>query len=111
AARAERVTPIERIARYRHGGETVALGDRRTLAWLLERRLFDRGCAVAVVEHASAETLVALEHAGLLVLLVSGKPEWDLASDDVKAADFVIAALEERETLLRHESLTGGEGI
>ena len=49
--RQERVTPVERIARYRHGGETVSLGDRRSLAWLLERRLFDRGCAVtAVVE-------------------------------------------------------------
>ena len=109
--RSERVTPIERIARYRHGGETVPLGDRRTLAWLLERKLFDRGGAVTVIEHASQETLDALEQAGLLVLLVSGKPEWDLPSDDSEAADFVMAALEERETLLRHESLTGGEGI
>ncbi|MGA2882345.1 MAG: sulfate adenylyltransferase subunit CysN [Bryobacteraceae bacterium] len=110
--RQERVTPVERIARYRHGGETVSLGDRRALAWLLERRLFDRGCAVTVVEHAPAETLVALEHAGLLVLLVSSKrPDWDLPRDDSEAADFVIASLEETEILLRNESLTGGEGI
>ena len=110
--RQERVTPVERIARYRHGGETVSLGDRRALAWLLERRLFDRGCAVTVVEHAPAETLAALEHAGLLVLLVSSKrPDWDLPRDDSDAADFVIASLEEVEILLRNESLTGGEGI
>jgi sulfate adenylyltransferase subunit 1 len=110
--RTERVTPIERIARYRHGGETISLGDRRTLAWLLERRLFDRGCAVTVVEHASEETLAALEQAGLLVLSVSGNPpDWQLPPDDGQAAEFVFAALEERETLLRHESLTGGEGI
>jgi sulfate adenylyltransferase subunit 1 len=110
--RHERVTPVERIARYRHGGETVLLGDRKALAWLLERKLFDRGCAVTVIEHASAETLAALEHAGLLVLLVSGKPaNWSLPADDSEAADFVIASLEETEILLRNESLTGGEGI
>ncbi len=110
--RHERVTPAERIARYRHGGETVSLGDRRTLAWLLERKLFDRGCAVTVIEHAAPETLAALEQAGLLVLLVSKKAaEWDLPEEDSEAADFVIASLEETEILLRNESLTGGEGI
>jgi sulfate adenylyltransferase subunit 1 len=110
--RQERVTPVERIARYRHGGETVSLGDRRALAWLLERRLFDRGCAVTVVEHAPPETLAALEHAGLLVLLVSSKrADWDLPRDDAEASDFVVASLEETEILLRNESLTGGEGI
>jgi hypothetical protein len=110
--RNERVTPVERIARYRHGGETVSLGDRKTLAWLLERKLFDRGCAVTVIDHASAETLAAFELAGLLVLLVSGKSaDWDLPKDDSEAADFVIASLEEAEILLRKESLTGGEGI
>ena len=110
--RHERVTPVERMARYRHGGETIALGDRKALAWLLERKLFDRGCAVTVIEHALPETLAALEQAGLLVLLVSGKSAvWDLPADDSEAADFVIASLEETEILLRNESLTGGEGI
>jgi sulfate adenylyltransferase subunit 1 len=110
--RHERVTPMERIARYRHGGETVSLGDRKALAWLLERKLFDRGCAVTVIEHSSAETLAALEQAGLLVLLVSSKaPDWNLPKDDSEAADFVIGSLEGAEILLRNESLTGGEGI
>jgi sulfate adenylyltransferase subunit 1 len=110
--RHERVTPVERIARYRHGGETVSLGDRKPLAWLLERKLFDRGCAVTVIEHAPPETLAALEQAGLLVLLVSNKkPNWDLPRDDSEAADFVIASLEASEVLLGTESLTGGEGI
>jgi sulfate adenylyltransferase subunit 1 len=110
--RAERVTPVERIARYRHGGETVSLGDRKALAWLLERKLFDRGCAVTVIEHAPAATLEALEQAGLLVLLVSSKSsDWELPPDDAEASDFVLATLEETEILLRHESLTGGEGI
>jgi sulfate adenylyltransferase subunit 1 len=108
----ERVTPVERIIRYRHGGQTVSLGDRKALAWLVERKLFDRGCAVAVVERASAETLAALEHAGVLVLLVSDKaPDWSLPVDDTEASSFVVATMEESEILLRKESLTGGEGI
>jgi sulfate adenylyltransferase subunit 1 len=108
----ERVTPVERIARYRHGGDTISLGDRKALARLVERRLFDRGCNVTVVERASAETLGTLEHAGLLVLLVSDKaPDWNLPADDAEAANFVISTLEETEILLRKESLTGGEGI
>ena len=110
--RHERVTPVERMARYRHGGETISLGDRKALAWLLERKLFDRGCAVTVIEHASPEALAALEQAGLLVLLISSQAsEWDLPKDDSEAAEFVIASLEETEILLRNESLTGGEGI
>jgi len=110
--RHERVTPVERIARYRHGGQTVSLGDRKPLAWLLERKLFDRGCVVTVIEHASPQTLEAMEQAGLLVLLVSSKAaDWDLPRDDSEAADRVIASLEEVEILLRNESLTGGEGI
>jgi sulfate adenylyltransferase subunit 1 len=108
----DRVTPVERIARYRHGGETVSLGDRKELAWLVERKLFDRGCAVTVVEHCSVQTLEALEQAGLLVLLVSGKAaDWNLPEDNAPAADFVIATMEETGILLRKESLTGGEGI
>jgi sulfate adenylyltransferase large subunit len=108
----ERVTPVERIVRYRHGGETISLGDRKAVARLVERRLFDRGCSVTVVERASAETLAALEHAGVLVLLVSDKaPDWSLPADDAEAAIFVVTTLEETEILLRKESLIGGEGI
>ncbi|HTR37093.1 MAG TPA: sulfate adenylyltransferase subunit CysN [Bryobacteraceae bacterium] len=110
--RDERITPIERISRYRHNGKAVSLGNRRSLAWLLERKLFDRGCAVTVVEKASEQTLAALEDAGLLVLVVSAEcADWDLPQGDAEAAAFVIATLEERETLLRDESLTGGERL
>jgi bifunctional enzyme CysN/CysC/sulfate adenylyltransferase subunit 1 len=108
----DRVTPVERIARYRHSGETVSLGARPELAWLLERKLFDRGCAVTVVEGASEETLNALEGAGLLMLLVSSSaPDWDLPEEDDAAASFVVSTLEETGVLLPAESLTGGEGI
>jgi hypothetical protein len=83
------------------------LGGREQLAWLLERRLFDRGCAVAVVNEAGLDA-----GTGLLVLLVSGQTcDWDLPSDDARAADEVVRRLEESGILLPDESLTEGEGI
>ena len=112
SAREDRVTPVERIQRYRHSGAIVPLGPRPHLAWLLERRLFDRGCAVVTVDRASEETLGALEKAGLLVLQISMvAPDRDLPSDNDKAAAALVAELEESGVLLPEGSLTGGEGI
>ena len=112
ALKAHRVTPAERIARYRHAGAIIPLGPRTELAWSLERRLFDRGCAVTVVDRAADETIEALEKAGLLVLLVSdGAPDWELPDDDAASAKLMIGRLEESGVLLPEESLTGGEGI
>jgi selenocysteine-specific translation elongation factor len=103
-----RVTPAERMARYGHSSATVSLGQRTQLAWLLERRLFDRGCAVMIAD----ETSVDVSDSGLLVLLVSGKaPDWDLPVDDAAAANQIIATLEDAGVLLPAERLTGGEGI
>ncbi|MGD0438935.1 MAG: sulfate adenylyltransferase subunit CysN [Bryobacteraceae bacterium] len=117
ATHGDRVTPVERIARYRHSGATVSLGSRTQLAWLLERKLFDRGCAVTIVERADGnvldDTLLdTLQKAGLLVLLVSDKaPDWELPPDNAKAAAWIEAFLEETGMLLPEESLIGGEGI
>ncbi len=103
-----RVTPAERIARYRHSAATVSLGPRMALAWLLERRLFERGCAVAIADNSFLDP----SPAGLLVLLVSDQPpDWGLAAEDHEAADQVIARLEETGVLLPRELLTEGEGI
>jgi len=103
-----RVTPAERMARYGHSAATVSLGQRTQLAWLLERRLFDRGCAVTIADDTGTD----ISDSGLLVLLVSGKaPDWDLPQDDAAAADQIIATLEDAGVLLPAERLTGGEGI
>jgi sulfate adenylyltransferase subunit 1 len=40
------VTPAERVARHRHRGAIISLGHRDGVGNLLERRLFDQGCAV-----------------------------------------------------------------
>jgi len=108
--RLDRVTPIDRMVRYRHAAATVPLCNRMELAWLLERKLFERGAAVTVVD--STANIQALERAGLLVLLVSSKePDWELPGDDKQAATRVIERLEESGVLLPQGSLTGGEGI
>ncbi|HUJ51387.1 MAG TPA: sulfate adenylyltransferase subunit CysN [Bryobacteraceae bacterium] len=110
--KADRITPAERLARYRHAGAVVQLGPRPELAATLERKLFDRGCAVTVADRAADETIDALERAGLLVLLVSdGEASWDLPEDNVAAAGVIMSRLQEAGVLLTEESLTGGEGI
>jgi len=109
AVKHDHVTPAERLARYRHCPATVSLGARMPLALLLERRLFDRGCAVTVVENSET---APLEKAGLLALLVSKQaPHWELPADDAQAVDQIVEALEDSGVLLPLESLTGGEGI
>jgi sulfate adenylyltransferase large subunit len=108
AAKHDRVLPAERLARYGHSAATVSLGPRMQLAWLLERKLFDRGCAVMISENPALD----VSDSGLLVLLVSAKaPDWDLPQDDTQAARQVIATLELSGVLLPREELTGGEGI
>jgi hypothetical protein len=108
----DRVTPAERIARYRHSAATVSLGDREKLAWLLERKLFDRGCAVTIVTEGEDQTIAALQQAGLLVLLVSGRaPTLELDQDDAKAAQQIVAMLEDSGILLPDGLLRAGEGI
>ena len=105
-----RVTPAERMARYGHSAATVSLGPRTQLASLLERKLFDRGCAVVISNLADPHTLAT--EAGWLVLLVSDQePDCELPEDDAKAADQIIATLEDAGVLLPAERLTGGEGI
>jgi sulfate adenylyltransferase subunit 1 (EFTu-like GTPase family) len=105
-----RVTPAERMARYGHSAATVSLGPRTQLASLLERKLFDRGCAVVISNLADPHTLAT--DAGWLVLLVSDQePDWQLPEDDAQAADQIIATLEDAGVLLPAERLTGGEGI
>ncbi|HTS48617.1 MAG TPA: sulfate adenylyltransferase subunit CysN [Bryobacteraceae bacterium] len=110
--KADRVTPAERLARYRHTGAVVQLGPRPELAATLERKLFDRGCAVTVAERAPDEIIDALEKAGLLILLISdAEAAWDLPEDNLAAANLTVSKLEEAGVLLAEESLTGGEGI
>jgi sulfate adenylyltransferase subunit 1 len=86
-----RVTRGERLARYRHSGAIVAVGPRPALAELIERTLFDRGCAVVIVD--SEDAACVLQYAGLIAVLQAG-PEITLPADEQEAATYLIGLLE-----------------
>jgi sulfate adenylyltransferase subunit 1 len=102
-----KVTPGERMGRYGNAGAIVAVGPRHGLVEIIERKLFDRGCLVAIAE--SEETARVLESVGMIALLAAG-PEISLPNDDKEAAAQVIQLLEEDGVLLAGD-LAGGEGI
>jgi sulfate adenylyltransferase large subunit len=107
-----RVSAAERIARHRHLPGILRLGRRRQLARMLERRLFDRGCSVAVLEQEDESAARALENAGMLVLIASDHAaDRHLPVDDHQAVEELIRNLEQSGILLPNELLTGGEGI
>ncbi|MCC7236633.1 MAG: sulfate adenylyltransferase subunit CysN [Bryobacterales bacterium] len=131
-----RLTPAERYARWRHQPATVWLTARRELAYLVERRLFDRGCLVhAVVDEFESHVLPELarfsNQAGMIAICSSGSddaadrerartlvgserfvaPETaELSPDDSRAAFQIIQALENRG-ILPADRFQVGEGI
>ena len=107
------VTPAERIARWGHQAAVVRLGHRPALAHTLERKLFERGCAVAIVEHWNEAAVKTLEKAGLLILALAPRliEEEPLPGDDLEAADRILYRLEERGILRPMDAMTGGGGI
>ena len=108
AAASGPVTEAERAARYGHHPAAVFIGERPSLAELLERRLFNRGANVAV----SAEPSLALERAGLLVIVTGGyEPSLPLSIDDETAVDEIVGWLEERGTLIGEQTVADGGGI
>ncbi len=102
-----KVTPGERMGRYGNAGAIVAVGPRKELAELIERKLFDRGCLVAIAE--SEDVARILEAAGMIALLAQ-EPEIALPAENKEAAAQVVALLEQDGILLAGD-LTGGEGI
>jgi sulfate adenylyltransferase subunit 1 len=100
AKRSGPVTAAERMARWGHRGGIVRVRDR-ALAQVVERRLFERGCAVALVE--GEESARAMESAGMLAVLVDR-----LADND---ASRIIRALELNDILRPSDRLTQGGGI
>ena len=101
------VTAGERLGRNGNTGAILSLGTRRELAELVERKLFDRGCLVAIVDNEEAARV--LEGAGLIALLI-GDPEIALPASDVDAVAHVMELLEQDGVLLAGD-VAGGEGI
>jgi hypothetical protein len=103
----ERVTPGERLGRYRHTGAILSVGPRRALAELMERRLFDRGCSVVIAD--SKDTACVLQSAGLIAILNTG-PEISLPADEQEATAHLIGLLE-RDGVLLTGNIPEGEEI
>ncbi len=133
---AGRVTPAERYARAGHNPATVWLTARQELAYLLERRLFERGCNVHVVAGEAGSRILS-EIAGLfnalgLITIFSGSTLDDeecerararvgserffhfephaLAASDEQAAGQICGVLEDRGVLPRSQ-FSETEGI
>jgi len=107
----EPVTAAERQLRFGHVGAIVRTGDRADVARLLERRLFDHGCAVVVIpESVPDSALEVLREAGLLVL-APGKTRFPLNADAELAAERLFEELEKAGTLGHAGLLEEGEGI
>jgi sulfate adenylyltransferase large subunit len=109
------VTAAERTTRFGHRAAAMYLGPRLETARILERRLFDHGCNVAVVTEWNAAAVSLAEAAGVLALVVSdhnpGLPApSELAADDREAAEQAFAWLAEG-FLVNSEYCSGGAGI
>jgi sulfate adenylyltransferase large subunit len=89
--KAGRVTAGERLARYGHIGAILAVGPRRALAEVIERRLFDCGYAAAIAD--SEDAAGVLQSAGLIAILNTGQ-EVPLPAEEQEAATYLMSLLE-----------------
>jgi hypothetical protein len=132
-----RVTPAERYARAGHYPATIWLTARQDLAYLLETKLFQRGCHVHVLAEQGEsrilpELAALLNAAGLITIFsvssvdsaererarrqVGDNRFFDfepqsLATSDEQAAEQVCAVLEARGILSQRGQFTGADGI
>ncbi len=131
-----RVTPEERRARSGHRAVTIWLTARKEMAWLLERRLFERGCLVhALADDVESRLMPELARmmnaAGLIVIcsvayddpreqaralaMIGGErflavAASGLAAQDREAVEQICRMLQARG-VLSGRMLSGGEGI
>ena len=129
------LTPAERYKRNGHYPVTIWLTARKDLAYLLERRLFDRGCQVHVLadDHETnllPEFAAVLNHAGVIAIcsiasdddtereraaasidrFVAIDPS-ELSTNDNNAANMILSRLEQTGFLPSELSFDSGEGI
>src|SRR6185312_8191641 len=104
------VLESDRVARFGHRSAIVAVEDHES-AVLLERELFDRGAAVAVVEGANEQSAQLAKAAGLIVIVTGSVPANALDVRNLSPVE-ALTLLEKRGVLVSREEQTGsGEGI
>jgi sulfate adenylyltransferase subunit 1 (EFTu-like GTPase family) len=99
------VTAAERCARFGRPPAAIFVGPRDSLATLLERRLFDQGCAVVALRDPTEDALRAIEAAGLIAI-ATGTQGPPLPADDGRAAEEIMRRFFETE-----QNYDGGGGI
>jgi sulfate adenylyltransferase large subunit len=100
------VTPGERAARWKHRGALIHLGNRKHLAQVLERQLFEHGSAVVVLDEGHENLTAALRNAGILVLVAGDGPgQFQIVTSDgeveLKAASLPEADEEAASAIFR----------
>ncbi len=125
AATREPVTANERTARWKHQGAVIRLGERKSLAQLVERILFDRGSTVVLFEQWNEAWSETIRRSGILVLVADehqhsfqilaadGEAEValpELPVSDAEAAGTIISILEQAQ-ILTGEMWSESEGI
>ena len=104
------VLESDRTARFGHRSAIVSVEDHES-AVLLERELFDRGAAVAVVASSDDDTVKLAKAAGLIVIVTGIAPPNAIDAGRL-APNEALALLERRGVLVgREEQLGAGEGI
>ncbi|MDP9170946.1 MAG: sulfate adenylyltransferase subunit CysN [Acidobacteriota bacterium] len=99
------VSEADRTARFGHASAVIAVEDAES-ALLLERELFERGAAVAVVTSLDANAAQLAIAAGLIVIVIGAAPE---GSIDLRGLATQAAV---RRVIAGHEEqLIEGEGI
>jgi sulfate adenylyltransferase large subunit len=120
------VTPGERAARWKHRGALIHLGNRKHLAQVLERQLFDHGSTVVVLDHWNESLTAGLRKAGILVLVAGDRPgqfqivtsdgEVELKAEalpetDEEAASAIFRLLERTQILFSADLWSESDGI
>ena len=110
------VTPGERFARTGHRGVVISVAGDEELAYILERKLFDRGCLVAIAAQENAAKI--LESAGVIAVCLAPCPASfpldpaSLPDSPDEAAELICRKLEARGVIGNREGpFTAGEGI
>ena len=115
------VTDDERRLARGHAPLAICLPpDRVDLAWLLERRLFDQGYTVHVIQEPESlrqAVLTALDAGLIAIVAPAGPADWDVLRQAVPPGQLVRAenvqqAMDAVARLVRPDApLTGGDGI
>lgn len=118
--RAGRLTPAERAGRSGHTGALILSDPSSSAAQLLERRLFERGAEVILLE-APVQPLEPLLRAGLIVIAPRGAacrsypalsmPDADPDADAERITEEMLEQLREKAVLQDRDQFSSGEGI